>query len=440
MLKGLRAGHVLSTTGANLASGGLALGLAILVARLLAPDQNGYYSLFVLVFNLVYIGFNFGLGPASTFFVASRRASVRSVSRVNLGVLTALACLVLAVGLGVHHWGFAESLERSLKIPVTMLYAGLAAGVLVLSCNQVLAILMGGHRYDLVNVLNVSRAAIPLLLVGVVAVSGKASVTSIAVAHSAGMALALALALWASRKALSGQTSDFLQGPAGGLRSMLSYGGLVYLSNLLHYLAMRGVLLFLSYHSAPESVGFFSLALILLEVTLLLPSAIGQLVFPQSSTVGFDHRALETVLRVNLYISLALVLFIFLLAQPVTMFLMGTTYAPVARVLIQLSPSVILLAVPRILSQLLSGQGHPRYPLLAAALSLALGTLLAVWAIPNWGLVGAAWVTNLASAITAAVTVFGYCRVHGVQVHQILRPRHQDWLGIQHLAMKLVGR
>lgn len=436
----LRERHVLSTTGATLASGGLALALTILVARLLTPEQNGHYSQFVLVFNLVYVALNFGLGPASTFFVASGRASVRSVLLVNLGVLTMLAYLVAAAGFASNHWGLSESLERSLKIPTSMLYSGLAAGMLLLSCNQVLAILMGSHRYDLVNMLNVSRAAITLLLVGVIALLWNASIMSIAVAHSTGLALALALTLWTSRKVLSGQPSSFLQSPEAGLRSMLSYGGLVYLSNILHYLAMRGLLLLLSYYSVPESVGFLSLALILLEVTLLLPSAIGQLVFPQSSTVGFDHRKLETVLRVNLYVSLLLVLFILLLAQPVITLLIGGSYAPVARVLVHLSPSVILLAVPRILSQLLSGQGHPGYPLFAAATSLALGTMLAVWAIPNWGVVGAAWVTNLVSAITAAVTVFGYSRVHGVQVRQILRPRLQDWLGMQRRAMKLVGR
>jgi len=366
------------------------------------------------------------------------------VALINLYVLAALACLVLFAGLASHHWGWSESLDRLLKIPASMLYSGLAAGTLLLSCNQVLAILMGSHRYDLVNILNVSRAAITLLVVGLITLLWNASIISIAVVHTTGFALALALALWTSRKVLSGQSSDSPSDsplvPEAGLRSMLGYGGLVYLSNILHYLAMRGLLLLLSYYSAPELVGFFSLALILLEVTLLFPSAIGQLVFPQSSTNGFDHRKLETMLRLNLYVSLLFVLFIVLLAKPVILLLIGAPYAPVAQVLVHLSPSIILLAVPRILSQLLSGQGHPGYPLFAAAISLALGTMLAVWAIPNWGIVGAAWVANLVSAITAAVTVFGYSRVHGVQIRQFLRPRYQDWLGMQRLAMKLVGR
>ena len=65
----LRARHILSTTGATLVSGGLVLGLTLLVARALTPEENGYYAQYVLVFNLVYIGLNFGLGPSSTFLM-----------------------------------------------------------------------------------------------------------------------------------------------------------------------------------------------------------------------------------------------------------------------------------------------------------------------------------------------------------------------------------
>ena len=436
----LRANHVLSTTGATLVSGGLAFGLSILVARLLTPEQNGHYAQFVLMFNLVYILLNLGLGPASTFFIASGRASAQTVFRVNFLMIMLLSVVVIVFSFGVHQMGFAEAISYELKTPISLLLTGLFAGVLLLSSNQVLALLMGKQLYDLVNGLNILRAAVPLLLVSVTPVIWEISIASIVAAHTVGLALALAMTLLISRKDLSMYMPDSTTSNTNILRSMLNYSGLVYLSNLLHYLAMRGLLLLVSYYCTPASVGFFSLALILLEITLLLPSAFGQLVFPHSSTSEFDHNVLERVLRVNVYVSLLFVLLIFLIAKPLIIFLMGDSYATVAQVLIHLTPSVILLAVPRILSQLLSGQGHPRYPLLAAAISLVLGALLAVWVIPSWGVVGAAWVTNLVSVVTAIVTVFGYGRIHGVEIRQILTPQSKDWLDIHRLALKLLRR
>lgn len=437
----MRLRHILSTAGATVVGGGLQLALTVLVARLLTPEQNGHYAQFTLIFNLVFIGLNFGLGPASTFFIASGRALVQDVLKVNIAVLIRLVILIGALSVMTYWTDFAQVIESTLKLPETLLYTGIVAGLVFLALNQMLAVLMGIHRYDMVNVLSVARSGGPLLVVAGWALAAVPNVNSVSVAHAVGLALALALSIGVA--GLSVERTG-LGVPRGGgaavLRGMLGYGSLVYLSNLLHYLAMRGMLLLLSYYSVPESVGFFSLALLLLEVTLLLPSAIGQLVFPQSSSVDFDRGQTHAVVRVNLYVSLVLIMFIITLAAPAVSLLMGASYVPVARVLAHLAPSVVLLAIPRILSQLLSGQGHPRYPLFAAAVSLVLGAALAVWAIPRWGIFGAAWVTNLVSAITALVTVVGYCRVHGVRAGDLLFPRWQDWAALRRLVCTRVRR
>lgn len=437
----LSARYILSTTGSTVVGGGLQLALTVLAARLLAPEQNGHYAQFILIFNLVFIGLNFGLGPASTFFIASGRASMRDVRRVNGAVLTGLVLLVGALS-GLAYWtGFVQIIELTLKIPAALLYIGAAAGLVFLSFSQILAILMGGHRYDTVNALNVARAALPLIAIAGWALVSASSAFSVSVAHLVGLALVLVVSIKVAQISPAPETSHAQPGRlANVLRNMLGYGALVYFSNLLHYLAMRGLLLLLSYYSAPESVGFLSLALMLLEVTLLLPSAIGQLVFPQASSKNFDRAEIEVALRLNLYVSMLLVVLIVTLAAPLVSLLMGASYAPVAHALIHLAPSVVLLAIPRILSQLLSGQGHPRYPLFAAAVSLVLGVVLAVWAIPKWGVVGAAWVTNLVSAITAIVTVIGYCRVHHVSASEVLLPRRQDWAGVRRLLALRMGR
>lgn len=430
----MRLRHILSTAGATVVGGGLQLALTVLVARLLTPEQNGHYAQFTLVFNLVFIGLNFGLGPASTFFIASGRALVRDVLVVNIAVLIRLVMLLGALSVITYWTGFAQVIESKLKLPETLLYTGIVAGLFFLALNQVLAVLMGTHRYDMVNVLSVARSGVPLLVVAGWALAAVPNVNSISVAHAVGLALALALSIGIAGLFVERTGLGVSGGSAVVLRGMLGYGSLVYLSNLLHYLAMRGMLLLLSYYNPPDSVGFFSLALLLLEVTLLLPSAIGQLVFPQSSSVDFDRGQTHAVIRVNLYVSLVLVILIITLAAPAVSLLMGASYVPVARVLAHLAPSVVLLAIPRILSQLLSGQGHPRYPLFAAAVSLVLGAALAVWAMPRWGIVGAAWVTNLVSAITALVTIVGYCRVHGVTAGDFLFPRWQDWVGLRRLV------
>jgi O-antigen/teichoic acid export membrane protein len=430
--------HILSTTGATVLGGGFQLALTILVAHLLPPEQNGYYSQFVVIFNLVFIALNFGLGPASTYYIASGQAGLRQVTWMSAAV-SANVGIVLAV-LTTVAWisGLLDMVEQALKMPVSVTLLALVTGYFFLVFNQVLALLMGAHRYDTVNLLNVARSGLALVAVVVAALLSGLDATRISLAHSISLAMLLiasGLVLMLIWRENSGHRSEVLQ--CSLLKPLLRYGALVYTSNLLHYLAMRGLLLLLSFYSSPASVGFLSMALLLLEVTLLVPSAIGQLVFPQSSTQDFNHQAMESILRINVLTSLMTVVLMMALAIPLVEFLIGAAYAPVAVALLHLSPSVILLAIPRILSQVLSGQGHPRYPLAAAIVSILTGTILAIWAIPRWGVLGAAWVTNLVSAITATITLYGYCKVHNAGWSQLLLPQRQDWVRLRLLIGRL---
>jgi O-antigen/teichoic acid export membrane protein len=401
--------------------------MTFFIAHLLVPTENGHYAQFALIFNLVFIGLNFGLGPASTFFIASQRATADEVGRLNLRVSLALLMILIIASFFAWLGGVLDQIERILKIPAPLLILGVFSGYVFLAFNQVLAMLMGAHRYDQANLLSVLRAGISLAAVMLWSVLGRQDSFGVSMAHSLGLLALLVISLVAFIPGNWRKKSPATMNMRSLLRAMLRYGALVYASNSLHYLAMRGLLLLLSYYSSPDSVGFLSMALLLLEVTLLVPSAIGQLVFPQSSRLDFDHRVMELILRINIVASIMVGILVALLIGPVVGLVMGPSYAPVATILLNLIPSIILLAIPRILSQLLSGQGYPHFPLAAAAISLVCGTLLAVWLIPRWGVVGGAWIINLVSAITAFVTLMGYCRVHRVSVIDVLKITDQDW-------------
>jgi O-antigen/teichoic acid export membrane protein len=212
----------------------------------------------------------------------------------------------------------------------------------------------------------------------------------------------------------------------GLARSVLRYGGYVYGANLLHYVATRGLLIILSYFYAAEHVGFFSVALVLVETVLVVPSVVGQLLFPQSSKASFDYGLTDRIIRFNVYIGLLTIAVVLLLAEPIVEFVLGAAYRPVSVAFVHLTPSILFMAVPRILSYVLSGQGHPEYPLVAAALSLVIGGGVALAIVPSHGIVGAAWAANLISGITAIVTTYGYTHLRGVRVGEVFAPRRSD--------------
>ena len=418
----LKLRHVLSTGAATLVGGGLSLLLAFAVARLLSPAENGHYAQYVLVMNMVFIGGNLGVGTASTYYLASGRWNLNQVRRLNLRFAASVAAGVVLTAIVLAATPAGAHIERLFKAPMAMIYFGLVGGVALLCANHCVAILMGVHRYDRANVVNTLRAglAVPCVIAAGLFARGEVPVV---LAQTVAVLAALCIAVFMIPRQ---STSPQIRESDHRIGQFLRYGGLAYVSNLLHFFAMRGLLLFLSFYAAPAQVGYFSLALLMLEAMLLLPSAVGQLVFPQSSSTAFNHSLIETLLRVNLYVGIVLAALVALIATPLVALLLGNDYAPVGQALVHLAPSVVLLSVPRILSPLLSGRGHPGYPLGAAVLSTVIGVPLALALIPGHGIVGAAWIADVVAAVTGVVTVFGYCRVHGVRLAQVLLPRRSD--------------
>lgn len=417
----LRFRHVLTTGAASFAGGALSLLLAFLAARLLSPAENGHYAQFQLVMNLLFIALNLGVGTSSTYHLASGLWTGAEIARVNLRFFALVAVAVALLGALAVNTGEGALVAQRLQVPLKVMVLGLVGGVLLLGVNQAAAILFGAHRYDRANLLSVVRAGFPLPLVLLAGVWAGGELP-VVIAHVLALVAVLAMGFWMIRP----QFDDAGAARQRNLAQLLRHGGITYLANVMHFAAMRGLLFVLSYSAGAEQVGFLNLALLLLEAMLLLPSAVGQLVFPQSSAKGFDRAQIEMVLRSIVYAGAVLALLVAALGEPVIVLALGEAYRPAGQALAHLAPSIVILAVPRVLSQVLVGQGHPVPPLVAASVSTLVGGLLAWWWIPRHGVIGGAWVSNAVALLTAAIIVAAYCRVQGTTVAQMLRPRRSD--------------
>lgn len=429
--------HVFTTTGAVLLSGALGLLLTLVAAKTLTPTQNGHFAQFVLIFNLYFILFNFGLGPASTYFISSGQIDVRKMTKINIRVvgLVGVASLMLVLLLGMGNFWFW--MEEHFKIPKEIFFSGLVAGFFLFVFNQSVAIITGKKHFDTVNLLNLLKAGLPFPAIGLAIIvlldeKGFAFATTLALGTSS------VIGAWCVWRTIRDAPSES-QETAGRDHSILRYGGLAYASNVMHYLAMRGLLLILSYYCAPEYVGFFSIAIVFLETFLVIPSVVGQLAFPHSSSSQFNYELTDSIMRLNVYVGLLMAAMIIFISPSLIGLILGEEYQQVAIAIVHLTPSILLLAIPRILSQVLSGRGHPEYPLLAAILSFFLGGGIAFWLIPAYGIAGAAWVTNFVSAVTAGVTVYGYTRLRSVGVADVFYPRRSDFNFVASAVRRIVS-
>lgn len=420
---------IIKTSVANLLGGGLSFLLSVLVARLLTPGENGYYAQFVLIYNLVFIFLNFGLGNGLTYYSAKNQLNPKQA----LGFIAKLAVILLIVigimVLLVVHSEFFQLVLQRFDIPLPMFLAGLVCGLLFLLLNLVAALLLGQQKYDAFNLSTIFRSLFPIILIGLFCFWWKNELV-FAGLTSLGMLLALGYVLWCARGISAAMESGGTSQPVIEAKALFGYSLLAYFSNLLHYSSMRGVAFSLSYYHSAEYVGYFSLSLILLESVLILPGAMGQILFPKSSGNEFNADSVNYLIRISVLVGLFASVATWLLGPWLVHAILGARYEAVGTTFALMAPSVLIMAIPRILSQVLSGRGKPQYPLYAATLSSMVCVLASFFLVPRYGIAAAAATINMISAVTALITVWGYARACHTTLRAALLPTRADVMSI----------
>lgn len=431
---------LLTTTGASVISGVGSLILTFLIAHLITPSQYGYYSIYVLILNLYFMFFNFGMNISSTYYLSSSQLGIKRLIKIDVMflILIALATICgMAILEASNGWLF---IEHQINIPKSVVIVGFVAGFLFLIFNFVTAVLLGCLQYDNVNVLNVIRVAVPLVVTGLVTFTARTGLSA-ARSYTVGLAIVVLLSISLLYNYLNKNRHHFIEKKQEEkLSKMLRYGAFVYASNIFHYGSMRGLIFILTSYATAASVGFFSIALTLLDAFLIIPNSLGQLIFPYSSKNKIENADVTFLVRINLLVGGFISIIIYFFSENVLAAALGNTYRTVALVLIYMIPSIIILNIPKILSQVLSGSGKPEYPLLAAIASFIIGGWVSLTIVPKYGVVGASIGIDIISLVTAIITIVGYCRLTQNSWQEFVQPKISDLGRLKEIAFRLLAK
>jgi O-antigen/teichoic acid export membrane protein len=397
--------NVFKTSIANLLSGGASFLLSVTVARFLCPEENGHYAQFSLISNLFFIFFNFGLGNGLTYFISNGSMSL-SQAKIFCKNIVLLSLLIIGIiFLLVFISSDIRKVLSNFDVPIIIFLMGILGGCLLLAINMCSFVFLGERKYDLFNLSTFNRNFIPLMLVFGCALEVK-NALSFSLATILGLFITLC---WGRSKLRINLEANKLENRKNFyLRQMWSYSLPSYLANLLHYASNRGLAFSLSYFKTIEEVGYLLLALIFLESVLIVPGAIGQILFPKVSDNDFNPEKINFMLRISIVIGLVVSIGVYICSPTLIHLLLGPAYDKVGQVFSLLAPSVLLLTIPKILSQVLSGRGLPYYPLYAGVLSAILSLYIGFFQVHTYGLQACIYAVNFISLITATITILGY--------------------------------
>jgi O-antigen/teichoic acid export membrane protein len=383
------------------------------VARL-GVERYGLLAL-VLVVHDYFNYFDFGLGRATTRFMAS---AIHDPARRDCAGAVLWTCLLYHVALGlvvglVFFLGLPLVTDRLLAGSPALVTEGRAtlrvAALLAPALLFMIAVrgaLEAAQRFDLVNAVKVPSNALTFLLplAGAAAGLGLPGIIGLFVlARLMAGLVYLALCLREFPSARVPRLDLSLSRP------LFAFGGLVMVTNLAGLLLIDGERFLISALASVEALTYYSIPSDASTRLWIIPASVASALFPMFSIAANapDARsgrlyADSTLYLVILFVPLVVVIESF--AGSLLGFWMGRAFAERATLVLQVTTAGVFLdSLARIPLTYLQATGRPGIPARIRIYQLPVYLLLSAFCITRWGITGAAWVWSGRIAFETAV-------------------------------------
>ena len=333
----------------------LNVGGTIVVARTLGPSGRGAVAV-AFSFTLLLIQFgSFGLQSANPYFAARDPGRIAMIFRNTLWLTLGLGTLLALAGLVV--WALFPALLRGLgALEIVVVLIGVPAAL----ANQLLqSILLAEGRMVAYNGIELAMGLTTFvgLLVGLVALSFDVlgAIVLMVSVNIAGM-FAFMFALRHHRAPLRRPDLELM-------RSMLRYGGRIYLATLLAYLVGRANLLLVNSYLGGVAAGEYSISLAIADGIHLLPTVVALNLFPRVARGDPAGDTAAAFRSVALVYGLLIVVTIPFAGIGIRL-LYGHAFSDAVTIYYWMVPAIFSYGMVSVLAYHFAGRGFPREALL----------------------------------------------------------------------------
>lgn len=373
----------------------LLLGLAssAILARGLGPEGRGVYALALLVPTMAVTFAQLGVATSTAYHTAKGTYDVGQILSSNI-LLALLLGLAGGVGAGIVVAFFRDTIVPG--VPPRLLAIGLLLIPLELLLAYTESILQGLEDFLRYNAVQLLR---PLLFIGALLAAfawlpatpeSIIWLTLFVLVLTDVVVLGLVLRVakgWAWRPSHS------------YVRASLSFGARSHLGGIMTFLYLRVDMLLLNGMAGPAAVGYYSVAVSIVEKLAMLSQAVGVVLLPRAaadSQLPLHETLTPALFRAVLLVTTLSGVVLWFLARSFVLALYGPDFAETIRPMQYLLPGIIALAGARVLGNEILGRGHPIVNTVSSGIALAANVLLNLLWIPPWGACGAALASTVA--------------------------------------------
>lgn len=390
----VNAGYATVTAG----SAGLLLVLLIIAGHLLSAADYGRFSYALALTTIIETIMDIGLGHVTVRAVARDRASAGPLFRHVLGLK------LVWVGIGLALLAVVTPILRRDPQIIWLCYLmGLSSAVrsYLLTAR---GLLQGLDRFDVEAVVVVADRLL-LLIVGTAALVGGYGLFGLAMAFVISRTAMLVAVSIVLRLVLHVATPDYDRETWRELQAAAVPLGLFMIAlNLYTYIdtVILGIM------RTDAEVGYYAASYRVYEGLTYAPSILASVVTPRLSYLFVNDRAahrklLRRVLAGSVGLGVVMGGVAVWAAPAIVVTLFGDNYAPAAAPLRILGAGALFVFGTWILHAAAISTNLDRRLLVTTGIGLVTNVGLNLLAIPRWGIVGAAWATVIAEALTVAL-------------------------------------
>jgi antigen flippase len=364
---------------------------SIVTARFLGPEGRGVFFYWTTLAAFAIQFGNLGLHSSNTFLLAKKRAQLSALAANSQWV-----ALIGGIGLGgllvmwLYYADAARADNWSMLWPVLLmipsgLYFLLGTNLLVAD-NRIAEY----NRFELVN-----RYA-GLAVIFLVAWIWPAPETLLF--GTSIVALVICLPLHRRLRKLGGSG----EGSFKLIREGFGYSVRAYISAAIGFAVLRVNTLLLGNLSEPAMLGNWSIAAQLIDVIIVIPSAIAMVLLPKIMRSEQPYQLMKSQLRFTGLVLAVVCFLVVWLGRDLINMAYGERFSYAYTMLLWGLPGAFALGLTSIISQYLAAVGIPLALLWIWVVGLGLELGLAIWLIPGHGALGA-----MVSLSVAYVFIFG---------------------------------
>lgn len=398
---------------------------SIILARVLGPEGKGIYTLIILIPAVLGMLGTLGIEIANVYFSANRRYKLSDIISNSLISSIGLGLIIILLFWGLSTTNVFQGFLAANNIPLLYLWLAVFTVPIVLLSGFFNRILLGREEIIKFNSVGIFQSVLQLGLIVILLIVLAQGVFGAVLSYIiTAICVALLAILFVKRFGKINFSINF-----GLLKESLRYGGKGYIGNVTQFLNYRLDIFLVAYFLDVAAVGFYVLAVGIVERLWMIPGSIGTVLFPRVSAIkdAQANQLTPKVSRHTLFIVFVLSIILLVLARPLIQFFFGTAFLPSVEPLMILLPGIVALSFAKVLTSDLAGRGRLEFGMWAAFVSLAVNIPLNLLLIPKWGIAGAAFASTVAYSIAALVVIIAFTKLAKVSWGDILLIKGDDF-------------